>query len=316
MIAPGNLSPGLWTGGASLRRRQEGLLLGLWENHGYREVAPPLLLPEGLPSSRSQDPLRDRAATLQDPGGAVLRLRADFTLALSLMVAAQRPSGTDPIRLSYAGPVVRRPSPDLEEGWEIHQAGLERISPGEDGGAGDREVLRLAAASLLELGLDGALLELGHWGVAGPLLQRQPWPEEGRRALEGALNRKSLRTLEELEGRYGASEESALLKALLHVGGRPAEVEALEPRLRRAGVWAPWEELRDLEAALRSDFPDLPVRLDPVDVRRWSTYTGLTFKAFTPRHPFAVLSGGRYDGLYPSLGLPLGAVGFALRLPL
>jgi ATP phosphoribosyltransferase regulatory subunit len=315
MIARGNLSSGLWAEGASLRRRQESLLLGLWENRGYREVAPPLLLPEGLPASGWPDPLRERAAVLRDETGGTLRLRADFTLAVSFMVAARRPSGRDPIRLSYAGPVVRRPAPDLEEGWEIYQAGIERISPAEER-EGDGEVLELAAASLSDLGLSDAVLELGHWGVAGPLLQRLPWPEEGRRALEGALNRKSLRSLEELEGRHGASEESALLKELLHVGGRPGTVEALEPRLREGGVWEPWEELRRLEALLRKKFPGLSVRLDPVDVRRWSTYTGLTFKAFTPRHPFAVLSGGRYDGLYPSLGLSLGAVGFALRLPL
>ena len=36
--------------------------------------------------------------------------------------------------------------------------------------------------------------------------------------------------------------------------------------------------------------------------------------AFTRRHPFALLSGGRYDSLYPALGRPFGACGFALHL--
>lgn len=315
MIASASLNPGLWVEGAATRRRQEEVLLRLWKDFGYREVAPPLLLPARLPVRGGADPLRDRTAVFRDGEGSAVSLRADFTLAVSLMVAARRPALTGPLCLAYAGPLLRRPTPDLQEGWEIYQAGLERISPeGQD--KGDAEVLEAAAESLKRLELYDAVLELGHWGIAGPLLERIGWPPEGRRALEGALNRKSLRSVEELEERYGSSETSSLLKELLHVGGRPGTVQALSERLRGAGVWEPWEELREREAELRRSHPDLSVRLDPLDVRRWSTYTGLTFKAFTPRHGAAVLSGGRYDGLFPSLGLSYGAVGFALRLPI
>jgi ATP phosphoribosyltransferase regulatory subunit HisZ len=85
------------------------------------------------------------------------------------------------------------------------------------------------------------------------------------------------------------------------------------PRLKRLGVAETWEELRSLGTLLEKEFPGLPVRLDPTDVRHWTYYSGLTLKAFSPRHPYTVLSGGRYDGLYPSLGRPLGACGFAVH---
>lgn len=312
MIAMGSLSTGLWVDRAALLRRQESLLLERWGSRGYREVAPPLLLPRG-PFPEKDHGLKGRTFALRGEEG--LHVRADFTVAVALMVASRRPPAHGVLRLSYAGPVVRRPSPDLKEPWELHQAGLERVAP-LAAPSGDGEVLFLAADGLLALGLRDAVLELGHWGVAGPLLGRLPWPEEGRALLAAALNRKSLSNLEALEGRYGSSEESRLLKELLHVGGRPEAVEALAPRLGRAGVLSAWESLRRLGEELSRKFPSLAVRLDPLDVRRWSTYTGLTFKAFTPRHPHAVLAGGRYDGLYPDLGHPLGAVGFAVRLPL
>ena len=63
-----------------------------------------------------------------------------------------------------------------------------------------------------------------------------------------------------------------------------------------------------------AEFLGLRVRLEPTDVRHWAYYSGLTVKAFTPRQSFAVLSGGRYDGLYAALGRPFGACGFAVHL--
>lgn len=312
MISPGALSTGLWTDRAALLRRQETLLMERWEKQGFREVAPPLLLPRGA-SDETAYGLRGRTFLLQ--GGEGLHLRADFTVAVALMVASRRPDPKKTLRLSYAGTVARRSSDGLEEPWEFHQAGVERVAPLPDP-CGDGEVLRLAADGLFALGLEDAVLELGHWGVAGPLLERLPWPDEGRRGLAASLNRKSLTSLEELEARHGPSDESRLLKELLHVGGRPEAVEALAPRLARAGVLPAWEDLRNLGVELAREFPRLTLRLDPLDVRRWRTYTGLTFKAFTPRHPYAVLAGGRYDGLYPSLGHLFGAVGFAFWLPL
>ena len=171
----------------------------------------------------------------------------------------------------------------------------------------------MAAGSLLALGLRDAVLELGHWGLVGPLLERIPWPTEGRQALELALNRKSLPSLQSLAERHGACPEWELLKELVPLGGRPEAVDRLLPRLKRLGVAETWEELRSLGTLLEKESPGLSVRLDPTDVRHWTYYSGLTLKAFSPRHPYTVLSGGRYDGLYPSLGRPLGACGFAVH---
>jgi ATP phosphoribosyltransferase regulatory subunit HisZ len=169
-------------------------------------------------------------------------------------------------------------------------------------------VARLAAESVLALQLPGAVLELGHWKIVGPLLERIAWPADGRKALELALNRKSVPSLRELADRFGNSPELELLTGLVHLGGRPADVDKLLP------TDPAWQSLRDLGAAVQKEFPSLLVRLEPTDVRHWAYYTGLTVKVFSPDHPSVVLSGGRYDGLYPTLGRPFGACGFAVHL--
>ncbi len=304
-------STGLWLEEASRLRATERRLLGIWGGAGYAEVVPPLLMPEEAAEAASPEALLTRTFRLRPNGDGALALRADFTAGVAWM-ASRRASGlAAPMRVCYAGAVMRKPAQDRDEGLESLQAGCERLSPSQ-GPEGDEEMVRLAAESLRALELSGAVFELGHWGLVGPLLDRIPWPAGARQDLERALNRKSLPALDALAGAHGRCAEWELLHELIHLGGRPEAVDGLLPRLRAAGVADIWEELRALEALVAREFPGLPVRLEPTDVRHWAYYSGLTVKAFSPAHPFAVLSGGRYDHLYPALGRPWGACGFAV----
>jgi ATP phosphoribosyltransferase regulatory subunit len=313
MIASGKASAGLWTESTRRLRSVEGPLLRLWGDRGFSEVVPPLLVPEAAARSASPNALDSRIVPVREEGLGALALRADFTSGVAWMVSRRVDRLDGPLRLSYSGTVVRQPRPNGGGGIETLQAGCERVS-GLAGPEGDEEVLALAAESLLSLGLKEPVLELGHWGLVGPLLDAVPWPAEGREALARTMNRKSLAALLELEDRYGSTAETRMLKQLLHLGNRPSDVEALRPDLSALGAWGTWQELRERAGELAVSAPGLRLRLDPADVRHWDYYTGLTFKAFCPGHPYALLSGGRYDGLYPALGRPFGAVGFALDL--
>lgn len=313
MSALSGLNPGLWFEDAGKLRALEGRLLRLWEGRGFREVIPPLLLPCEPAQAASPQALVQRTLRVPVNGDGQLALRSDFTAGVAWMVARRSASLSGPLRVSYSGCVLRRPTPDRPEGMETLQAGCERIAP-EGAGEGDGEMVYLAAESLAALDLEAAILELGHWGLVGPLLDQIPWPSGAREALESAINRKSVPAVEDLAGRHGRTPEVDLLKDLLHLGGRPEAVDALSPRLREAGVLTVWEELRAMGALTARDFPGVVVRLEPTDIRHWSYYTGITLKAFAPSQPYAVLSGGRYDGLYPSLGRPFGAFGFAVHM--
>lgn len=312
MTASGFANPGHWVSATARLRGWEGRLFQLWEVRGYQEVLPPILLPLTAVERASPAALLSRTLHVIGAGGELLALRSDWTASVAWMVSRRGDEGSGPLRLCYRGSVVRKASGN-DEGLEAYQAGLELVTPKPDA-AVDEEVARIAAESLLALNLGGAVLEFGHWGMVGPLMGRIAWPPEGREELEAALNRKSVPALQELARRYGETPELRLLLQLLHLGGRSADVERLRPELRAAGVEEAWDSLRSLEDSLGRAFPLLAIRLDPTDVRHWSYYTGLTIKAFSPRHPNVILSGGRYDGLYPALGRPFGAIGFAVHL--
>ncbi|MFI5165436.1 MAG: ATP phosphoribosyltransferase regulatory subunit [Thermoanaerobaculales bacterium] len=313
MNALQSTNPGLWLDGARRLRDVERRLTSLWATKDYGEVMPPLVMPEEAARAASPDALAARTLRIPANGDGVLALRSDFTASVAWMVSRRMAGLEAPLRIYYSGSVMRRPTPDRPEGLETLQAGCERISP-EPGPEGDGEVALLAAMSLAELDVKGAVLEFGHWGLVGPLIERIPWPAEGRQGLEAALNRKSVSALDQLGDRYGRATEWSLLKDLVHLGGRPESVEALKPRLAEAGVKDAWEELLSLAALVGGEVPGVPVRLEPTDVRHWAYYTGLTVKAFAPGHPYSILSGGRYDSLYPSLGRSFGACGFAVQL--
>lgn len=313
MSAMQSTSPGLWLEGSARLRDLERRLMALWAGRGYVEVVPPLLMPDAAVRTASPEALSSRTLRVPANGDGVLALRSDFTASVAWMAARRVGTLEEPLRICYSGAVARRPTPDRPEGLEALQAGCERVSPS-PGPEGDGEVACLAAASLCELEVDGAVLELGHWGLVGPLLDRIPWPAYGRQALETALNRKSVPSLLDLGTRFGKVEEWALLKELVHLGGRPEAVESLRPRMRDGGVLPVWDGLVALGREVEREFPGLRVRLEPTDVRHWAYYTGLTVKAFAPSHPYALLSGGRYDSLYPSLRRPFGACGFAVHL--
>jgi ATP phosphoribosyltransferase regulatory subunit len=310
-MTTGGLNPGLWTEETARLRAMERNLLELWAGAGFLEVMPPLFLPEAA-AAISPEALLPRTQRLSTNGDGPMALRADFTAGVAWMGSRRLGALPEPLRVCYSGVVARRPLPDRPEGLESLQAGCERVSPAM-GPEGDAEMVMLAAASLMALEVRGAVLEIGHWGLVGPLLQRVPWPARGIEALEGAINRKSIPAMEKLGDEFGRSGEWELLRNLIHLGGRPESVDNLLPGLERVGAAGAWSELRSLGELLAREFPSLSVRLEPTDVRHWSYYSGLTVKAFSPRHPCAILTGGRYDGLYPSLGKPFGALGFGVH---
>ena len=306
-------SPGSWMETTSALRDLEHGLVELWAGRGYREVMPSLLLPRESAEAAAPAALAQRTFDVSVDGAGRWAVRSDHTSSVAWLASRRLQRIDEPVRLSYRGTVLRKPGGERQSDVEALQAGCERISA-HRGPEGDEEVARLAAETLLLLRIDGALLELGHWGIVGPLLDAIEWPAAARVDLETAINRKSLPALDELGERHGRSPAWRLLRRLVHLGGSGEEVEPIAAELRELGVEEAWRALRELGEKLGREFPGLRLRLEPTDIRHFSYYTGLTMKAFAPRHGYALLSGGRYDAVYPALGRPFGACGFGVNL--
>ena len=116
----------------------------------------------------------------------------------------------------------------------------------------------------------------------------------------------------------------AASQALLEVvvDGVPADSDSLGPQ---AGLEL--RRLLDLRARLARDFPTVDLRIDLAEFARHhrdprcrnggprrSYYDGLMFRAYGAGGSHPLASGGRYDGLFQQLNVPLPAVGFSLML--
>ena len=127
-------------------------------SHGYERVSPPLAEFEAglvgrLKSARAQDLLR-----VVDPlSQRTLALRPDITAQIGRIAATRMAHHPRPVRLSYAGPVLKLKAGQLRPEREMMQMGIELI--GLDTVAAAREIVTIAIEALEHAGVTGITLD-------------------------------------------------------------------------------------------------------------------------------------------------------------
>ncbi len=291
---------------------------------GYKLVTPPAfelaeVLERGLGALDPSDVLR----FVEPESGEVAALRPDMTPQIARMVATRLASQPRPIRLSYEGTIVRRRQGRARRHRQVPQAGVELYGAG--GLAGDLEALGLAGSSLAQLGLEAAVIDVGHAGIGRALLA--PLRDEHALAVSDALAQKdSSRVASLLAASFGERASlSPVAKAIAALpdlsGGGPGEPSGDEVIARAEGLFEgtaaiePLHELRSLWRAARA-LPDLAprLRLDLGELRGFAYYTGMIFHLLAEGPGEPIGAGGRYDDLLGRFDAPMPAVGFALAL--
>jgi ATP phosphoribosyltransferase regulatory subunit len=248
-----------------------------------------------------------------EPGsGEVVAIRPDITPQIVRLYAARPDALPDPARLCYDGPVLRAREARAGRPREVYQAGVELLGAG--GPSADAEALTVLRRALDGVGLEGAILEVGHARFAGAVLDRAGLRAASRAEAEEALSRKDEAALAKLAGKArGSIAARKALPALATLYGEGALTRARQVASRVPGAAAP---LAELEAAIRlarrRGVRDVEVDLG--EVRGLGYYTGITFAGYAPGAGSAVASGGRYDGLLARFGRPGPAIGFAVDL--
>jgi ATP phosphoribosyltransferase regulatory subunit len=287
-------------------------LVRSFELHGYELVTLPLfeyaeVVERGLSSLSPNDVLR----FVEPESGAVVSLRPDMTPQIARLVATRFGELPGPVRLCYQGSVLRRLRQRARRHRQIPQAGFELL--GAAGPAGDLELLSVAAASARAAELDEFVIDLGHAGIAGALvdsldpdaardileaLEVKDESEVARRASRAHLDSACRAALSALPALHGGEEVWGPAERAL--AGTPAESALRELRLL-------WDSARALGLAPR-------ILVDLGETRDLEYYTGalVHIHAEGPGRPIG--SGGRYDGLLGRFGAPRPAVGFAFGL--
>jgi ATP phosphoribosyltransferase regulatory subunit len=242
----------------------------------------------------------------------VVAIRPDITPQIVRLYAARPDALPDPARLCYDGPVLRAREARAGRPREVYQAGVELLGAG--GPSADAEALVVLRRALDGVGLDGAVLEVGHARFAGAVLDAAGLRGAARAEAEEALSRKDEGALARLARRgRGSAAARRALPSLASLYGEGALSRARSVAGAVAGVAAP---LAELDAALRLARRRgvRTVEVDLGEVRGLGYYTGITFAGYAPGAGSAVASGGRYDGLLARFGRPGPAIGFAVDL--
>lgn len=300
-------------GAAARRRRLTETFVQTFEVWGYGYIATPLVEPLATVAAGVGPARQAQLFRFMDADGDMLALVGERTVSVARVVATQLQRGPFPLRLGYAGPVLRNQALHGGRRRESLQAGCELI--GHSGLAADAECIALAATALDKAGMRDVQVDVGHADFVPGLLDSAGVDAHLQRDVLGALERRDLVAVETaLQATEMAEAERRLLLAFPALrGGR----EILDTAMQDVRGERPRRALQDLAALW--DLLDAHgitdrVHLDLGAVRDWDYYTGPTFEVFSEDSGFPLGSGGRYDGLLERFGLPEPATGFVLHV--
>ena len=279
-------------------------LMAVLTSHGYERVKPPLVefeetLLTGAGAAMSGESFR----TMDPTSHRMVAVRADMTPQVARIAATRLGHRPRPLRLSYAGQVLRVKGSEMRPERQLGQAGAELI--GAEGPAADVEVIAVAAEALLGVGVPNLSVDLTMPTLVPAILDEFDIPRDNRAALRAALDHKDTAAAAALAGKAGT-----LLSALVVAAGGAATARpALEKLTLPSKARAERERLGAVLDGLTAVMPGLMVTVDPVENRGFEYHTGTSFTFFarveTQRGALGELGrGGRYDAGDPAMPEP------------
>ena len=282
---------------ADAAARLEACVLGTAFAHGYERADPALVefengLAGRLKSARPQDVVR-----FVDPvSQKSLAIRPDITAQIGRIAASRMAHHPRPVRLSYAGPVLRLRGAELAPKRERRQVGCELI--GLDSVAAAREVVQIAVESLKAAGIDGISIDFTLPDLVD-VLAGGPMPVPADR-------------IDDLRDRLDAKD----------AGGVADIAPAYLPLIEAAGPFpAALDQLRGFDGALASRLDglvalaeglDVALTIDPTERHGFEYQSWLGFSIFAAGVRGEIGRGGTYTVMHDADEEP--AVGFSLYI--
>ena len=293
---------------AAEKRRLTNLALDLFGARGFLEVCPPLAeFEDTLLAGKGKTMAKDTFRIMDPVSQKIMGLRADFTMQVA-RIAATRLSGQPlPLKLCYAGDVLRVKGSPLRGERQHTQGGLEIIGTASPNA--DVEVILLTLEALEAAGMPTLSVDLNLPTLARALVKESGVPPRERAGLLQALSRKDSASIHALN----AANAPTLLALIGAVGPLPSALDRLKA-IRLTGTAAEtlahFTKVTELLLAAKR-----PVQwmLDATEHRGFEYHTGLAFTVFAEGSPEELARGGRYD-MANAQGESLAATGATMYL--
>lgn len=264
-------------------------LMGEFTGHGYERVKPPLVEFEEHLLGGSGAAMAQQTFRLMDPlSQRMMAVRADMTPQIARIATTRLRNEARPLRLCYAGQVLRVKGSQLRPERQFTQVGVELIGVLQP--ESDAEVVLLAASALQGVGVRHLSVDLCVPTMVPLVCRGLGLDEETTRRLRAALDRKDAAAVADVGG-----PAAGLLGALIENSG-PAD-RALAAL---AGLALPEEAEKDRRRVtevvrlIRAADPALTLTVDFVEHRGFEYQTGLSFTLFARGVRGELGGGGRY----------------------
>ena len=296
---------------AALEARLIETLMARFAAHGYERVKPPLIEFEESLLAGAGAAMAPQTFRVMDPiSQRMMGVRADITLQVARIAASRLADMPRPLRLSYAGQVLRVKGTQLRPERQFAQVGTELI--GVDSAHADAEAVLLAAAALRGIGVDGLSADLSLPTLVTVLCQALELAPPIVGKLREALERKDETAVARC---FDAKTKTHadLFRALLRAAG-PAEkaVAALRAAPMPGPARAEADRLAEAVALIAKSKPGLKLTADPVEYRGWEYQSGVSFTLFAMGVRGELGRGGRYTTVGNGNAEP--ATGFTLYM--
>jgi ATP phosphoribosyltransferase regulatory subunit len=285
-------------------------LIGVLASHGYERVKPPLVeFEETLLSGAGSVMASDTFRTMDPISHRMVAVRADMTPQIARIAATRLPHRPRPLRLSYAGQVLRVRATQMRPERQFGQIGAELIGAG--GPAADVEAIAVAGEALSAVGVPHLSVDLTLPTLVSAIAESCGIAGERGAALRIALDRKDVAAVACLAGEAGE-----LLASLVAAAGLAEPARAALDRLQLPGrARIERDRLGAVLDGLGAAIPGIMVTVDPVENRGFEYHTGISFTFFARVDPAVgplgeLGRGGRYQAGDPSAPEP--ATGFTL----
>ena len=289
------------------KRAVETTIRAVFTKNGYDEVETPAIERYDTLLAGLGDHVAAQTYRFDDRRGTQLALRPEMTTSIARLVST-RMSDRLPVRLSYVARAFRFEEPQEGRMREFTQAGLECI--GLSDRDADAEALFTAVATLDDVGLRAAQVDINHVAVVDGVLSTLGIPEHLTIAVKSLLATRNLVELRALlTEKYARAAQTLFELALAR--GKDALLDRLAPLCNTEAANDGLQRLRFLLAQARERGLGDRLTVDLTLLRGLGYYTGFVFEGYVGEIGFPLCGGGRYDDLLPRFGLGAPAVGWS-----
>lgn len=268
-------------------------LMTRFAGFGYEQVKPPLIEFEDALLLGPGSALAAQTFRLMDPvSQRMLALRPDMTMQVARIAKERLAHAPRPLRLSYAGQVVRVRGSQLRPTRQFGQVGAEIIGAPEP--AADAEVILMAVEGLSDLGVGALTVDLGIPTLVTEILAERKLDRKKRARLRTALDRKDARAIADLTPFLDTATASLLAKLATIAGPGEHVLSKLAKLTLPDRAVSELEKIADVFERVRSAAPAILIGIDPVESRGFEYHQGVTFALFAAGVCGELGRGGRY----------------------